>query len=105
MMEWMQFIARILFAFTLHSLISNGAVAQLRDASAPVASKSSQAAPDDARIKAAGIRKLSGEHLTLYTDLPKTRAVDELPALFDQAYLQWRDYFGKEPNPPWRVVG
>jgi len=81
------------------------AVAQQGEAPTPAESKSPQVAPDDARIKAAGIRKLSGEHLTLYTDLPSARAVDELPALFDQAYAQWRDYFGKEPKSPWRVVG
>ncbi|HEY2838273.1 MAG TPA: hypothetical protein VGJ26_03945 [Pirellulales bacterium] len=65
----------------------------------------SPALPVDDVIAAAGIRKLSSEHLTLYTDLPSAHGVDELPALFDQAYPQWRDYFGKEPKAPWRVVG
>src|SRR5664279_4771397 len=92
MMEWMQFTARILMGVALLHLLCGGAVAvaRQREAPAPAASKRAEAAPDDARIKAAGIRKLSGEHLTLYTDLPSTRAVDELPALFDQAYSQWQ---------------
>ncbi len=62
--------------------------------------------PDDDAVAAVGIRKLVGKHLTLYTDLPSMPAVDELPALFDQAYPQWGEYFGAEPaNQPWRVVG
>jgi len=62
--------------------------------------------PDDERVAAAGIRKLVGKHLTLYTDLPSTAAVDELPALFDQAVPQWQSYFGPAPvEQPWRVVG
>lgn len=48
---------------------------------------------DDARARAAGIRKLSSRHLTLYTDLPADPEVDRLPAVFDAAVPQWADYF------------
>lgn len=49
---------------------------------------------DSRRADLAGIRKLTGRHLTLYTDLPTSPAVDELPAVFDAAVPQWADYFG-----------
>ena len=49
---------------------------------------------DDARLAAAGIRKLTGRHLVLYTDLPADPEVDRLPAVFDLAVPQWADYFG-----------
>ena len=49
---------------------------------------------DDAKIAAAGIRKLAGRQVTIYTDLPASEAVDELPAVFDLAVPQWADYFG-----------
>lgn len=49
---------------------------------------------DDARAQAAGIRKLVGRHLVLYTDLPSDPETDKLPAVFDQAVPQWAAYFG-----------
>lgn len=97
----MRFIVRFLFGAMLFAF-ANGSMVAL--AQRPPDS-GAEAPPDDARIKAAGIRKLSGEHLTLYTDLPSSPAIDKLPALFDQAYPQWREYFGKEPKAPWRVIG
>ena len=57
----------------------------------------SAAAPrqvDDARARAAGIRKLTSKHLVLYTDLPSDPEIDQLPAVFDQAVPQWAAYFG-----------
>jgi len=48
---------------------------------------------DDKRLLAAGLRKLSGKHLTLYTDLPSKPAIDELPAVWDQALPQWCEFF------------
>src|ERR1700676_1169985 len=62
---------------------------------------------DEARSRAAGIRHLSSQRLTLYTDLPKELSVDELPAVFDQAFGQWCDYFGIDPKqyPDWRMTG
>ncbi len=61
---------------------------------------------DDARVAAAGIRKLSSQHLTLYTDLVEQPAVDELPEVFDQAVLQWAAYFDVEPDQlaDWQIV-
>lgn len=52
---------------------------------------------DDARARAAGIRKLTSRHLVLYTDLPASPEVDNLPAIFDLAVPQWAEYFGVDP--------
>jgi hypothetical protein len=52
---------------------------------------------DEARASAAGIRKLTSQHLILYTDLLSDPAVDRLPAVFDQAVPQWAEYFGINP--------
>jgi hypothetical protein len=62
---------------------------------------------DEARARAAGIRKLSGEHLTLYTNVRSTPAIDELPAVFDLAVPQWAAYFGIDPEKTrnWRAQG
>lgn len=60
--------------------------------------------PDGA---AGGLRKLSGTHLVLYTDVPSSPDVDQLPAAFDAAVPQWGKYFGVEPKrlAAWRVTG
>jgi hypothetical protein len=63
---------------------------------------------DNGKIAAAGIRKVEGRHLTLYTDLPTTvEGVDKLPLVFDAAVPQWAKYFdvdeGKVAN--WKVIG
>jgi hypothetical protein len=62
---------------------------------------------DENRVAAAGIRKLQGKHLTLYTDLPAAAAVDELPRVFDLAVPQWCAYFGIELGEveEWRLQG
>ncbi len=59
------------------------------------------------RAALAGIRKLTGRHLTLYTDLAANPAVDELPAVFDAAVPQWADYFEIDANKlqDWRIQG
>ena len=61
---------------------------------------------DDARIAAAGIRKLTGRHLTLYTDLSAGAAIDELVDVFDQAYPLWCDYFAAPQlrNQSWHLI-
>ncbi|MDX1947915.1 MAG: hypothetical protein SFU86_21125 [Pirellulaceae bacterium] len=61
---------------------------------------------DEARVASAGIRKVSGKHLTLYTDIPPGE-VDELPAVFDAAVPLWCEYFGVDPAKvaDWRIVG
>jgi hypothetical protein len=51
----------------------------------------------DARIKSGGVRKLEGQHLLLYTDVPSSAEVDRLPAVFDAAVPQWAQYFGIDP--------
>lgn len=53
---------------------------------------------DEQRVAAAGVRKLQSQHLTLYTDIPSSPEVDELPRVFDQALPQWCDYFGLDPD-------
>ncbi len=50
----------------------------------------------EAAARAAGIRKLGGKHLTLYTDCEPARPIDELPDVFDQAVAQWCAYFGQD---------
>ncbi len=53
---------------------------------------------DEGQATVAGIRKLNGRHLTLYTDVPASPEVDELPAVFDLAVPQWSQYFGIDPD-------
>lgn len=62
---------------------------------------------DDAKATAAGIRKLAGKHLILYTDLPPAADVDELPTVFDQAVPLWCGYFAvpREKTAEWKLVG
>lgn len=62
---------------------------------------------DDERVAAMGIRKISGKHLTLYTDLPVAPAVDELPEVFDAAIGPWAEYFGVDAKTTesWRQIG
>ena len=58
-------------------------------------------------VRAAGLRKLEGQHLVLYTDLPSSPEIDELPAAFDAAVPYWCEYFGVAPErvAEWRLVG
>jgi hypothetical protein len=62
---------------------------------------------DDAKIAAAGIRKLSGQYIVIYTDLAAAPDIDELPQVFDAAVPQWCDYFGVDPSTAaaWKIVG
>jgi hypothetical protein len=62
---------------------------------------------DEAKAASLGIRKLTGEHLTLYTDLPRHAEIEVLPQMFDLAVPQWAEYFGIEPNQVdgWRMTG
>jgi hypothetical protein len=61
----------------------------------------------EARVKAAGIRRLDGQLLTLYTDLPSSPEIDALPAIFDQALGQWCQFFAvpEFTRRPWHVTG
>ncbi len=62
---------------------------------------------NDAKAAAAGIRKLTGKHITIYTDVPAAEDVDELPRVFDLAIAPWCQYFGVEEAQlaSWKVVG
>ena len=94
---------------TLILLLSCAATATEPSPSAEAAEERPTAAVpavDEERVRAAGIRKLVGQHLTLYTDLPAGADIDGLTADFDRAYTQWCEYFGQSPrrDPPWRVT-
>lgn len=62
---------------------------------------------NEARTTAAGIRKLAGKHLTIYTDVPAAPAIEELPHVFDLAVPQWLEYFELDEKiaADWMVVG
>jgi hypothetical protein len=62
---------------------------------------------DDDRIAAHGIRKIEGNRLMLYTDLPVDETIDGLPSLFEQAVPLWCDYFHIDPDKlsGWHVRG
>ncbi|WP_145058088.1 hypothetical protein [Lignipirellula cremea] len=56
-------------------------------------SKTPRMAIDQAKTASRGIRKISGKHLDLYTDLPASPAIDELTTVFDLAVPKWCAYF------------
>ncbi len=60
---------------------------------------------DPAKLEAAGIRTINGKHVTIYTDLPSSPEIDELPTVFDAAYPQWCEYFRVDPaaNDDWKI--
>lgn len=62
---------------------------------------------DRAATSSQGIRELRGKYLRLFTDLPSSESIDELPAAFDAAVPLWCEYFGvpKEKIATWRVQG
>ena len=62
---------------------------------------------NETRTAAAGIRKLAGKHLTIYTDVPEAAAIEELPHVFDLAVPQWLEYFelDEKTAADWMVVG
>jgi hypothetical protein len=60
---------------------------------------------DEAKVAAAGIRKLESRRLVLYTDAASSPDIDELPQVFDQAFDRWCRYFGLDAAsyPEWRM--
>lgn len=62
---------------------------------------------DEQQVAQAGIRKLAGKRIAFYTDLPSGNEIDALPEIFDQAFPQWREYFGvaAEASAEWRALG
>lgn len=62
---------------------------------------------EDGKIAVAGIRKLTGKHLILYTDVPATvEDVQKLPQVFDAAVPLWAKYFNVDPAKlaDWKLV-
>lgn len=59
------------------------------------------------RLARAGVRRIRGQHLTLYTDVGADPEIDELVQVFDSAVPQWCDYFGIRPETAngWQVDG
>jgi hypothetical protein len=62
---------------------------------------------DESRAAAAGIRKLTGRHLVLFTDVPANSSVEELAAVFDAAFPRWCEQLGLDAaaNGDWRMRG
>ena len=62
---------------------------------------------DERRAARVGLRKIVGQHLRLYTDLPPSDAVDSLPVVFDAAVPLWAEYFHVESEllRGWRLQG
>jgi hypothetical protein len=60
---------------------------------------------NDADLAAIGIRAIEGKHIKIYTDLPPSKAVDELPKVFDSAVPSLEKYFSLQPKTldSWRV--
>ncbi len=61
---------------------------------------------DEQRFVAHGIRRVTGKHLVLYTDLPIDDSIEELPKVFDLAVVQWSKYFETPLSSleDWRLV-
>jgi len=62
---------------------------------------------NDTKAAVAGIRKLTGKYLTLYTDVPPSPEVDELPEVFAAAVPLWCEYFEIDPMDAkdWHMTG
>src|SRR5262249_54955500 len=62
---------------------------------------------DPARVASAGLRRVEGKRLVLFTDLPPSAEIDSLVDVFEQAYPQWCQYFGRTEmiDQPWRMHG
>jgi hypothetical protein len=103
-------LARLLFLTLLLSCLSTSANAQNNGVD-PMKRINPRIGPateiDDQRAAANGIRKIVGEHLTLYTDERDRPDVDELTAVFDQAVDQWCQQFSIDPQRAhgWRLRG
>lgn len=62
---------------------------------------------DEQRNAAVGIRKMSGKYVDIYTDLPKSTAIDQLPRVFDLAVPMYAKYFDVQPSrlKDWKLTG
>ena len=56
-------------------------------------------------VRANGLRIIDGQHIKIYTDVPASETIDELPAIFDAAVPQWCEYFGVDvaETKPWKL--
>ena len=57
------------------------------------------------RVKANGIRVLDSDHVELFTDLPESIDLSDLPKVFNQAIPQWCEYFevDSEAVKDWKI--
>lgn len=62
---------------------------------------------EEGKITTAGIRKIEGKHLTIYTDVPDSPGVAELQTVFEAALPLWERYFGWPAGKldDWKIVG
>jgi len=62
-----------------------------------------------AAARRADLRVVEGRHLSLITDVPRRPGdgIDELPGLFDEAFVVWCRHFGVDPadHAGWRACG
>jgi hypothetical protein len=100
-------LASILIAFTAMADLATGQTAGSRRSARNTISYQmpSPRIVDKTRARAAGIRKLTGKHLVLYTNVKSSPEIDDLPAVFDQAVPQWADYFSisKDKIASWQA--
>jgi hypothetical protein len=101
----------VVWAFGLGILIGGALAWGGRGLGAETAGRSSaEVSPgglDAGQIARMGIRRLEGNHLILYTDLPPQAEVDALPEVFDQAFEPFCAYFALDPDKHtgWRMRG
>ena len=56
-------------------------------------------------VEANGLRIIQGQHVTIYTDVPASESIEELPTIFDAAVPQWSEYFNVDvaKTKPWKM--
>ncbi len=91
------------------ALVAAGLVVAIPPRGVEAAGSRETVAAREARARRAGLRVLSGTHLVLVTDRP-TRpgdGVEELPAVFDQAFDAWCEHYGMNPesHADWQSFG
>ncbi len=91
----------------LSDLLTPGEETPQRETPLPKSAQQVLQRVDMQRVRAAGIRRLEGRRLVLFTDLPPRPEVEELPRVFDAAFPHWCDYFGVDARKHalWRMVG
>jgi hypothetical protein len=89
-------------AFLIHF-----AIAAVGLPSAAIFAQTSAPAFDETRALSSGIRKLDGKYITLFTDVPSSPDIDNLPQVFDLAVPEWAGYFNvdKSKLAGWKARG